>query len=357
MKLLHTLWRFLHSPRLLFYVLIYFMGVLVVGTVAQKEMGLFSATHLFFNSFFYWIGPVPVPVGASVLLVLFINMTAHFVTTSKWDKPYIGSTIAHFSILLLLFGGGVTLLTKQEGFMLLRQNDSTPMVYDYHRRDIVVYRNTKEIARIRANGLHANTVLALPSTLPVTITLQERCENCHLDEQGALAPLTANKEDEVNQWGMRFSVQGKKDTHAKDITVTEFSAPHEFMTQGDIPYRIALRRYSWPLPFSLELIQFSQSYHPGTGIAQHYESALYVREPAQDGKAARSWPARISMNDPLRYNGYTFYQSSVLSLPNNEVASVLNVVKNAGWLFPYIATFLLCAGLLVHLGVRRHAPH
>ena len=40
------------------------------------------------------------------------------------------------------------------------------------------------------------------------------------------------------------------------------------------------------------------------------------------------------MNQPLRYAGETFYQAS---FANDDRTSILQVVRNPGWLLPYIA--------------------
>ena len=54
------------------------------------------------------------------------------------------------------------------------------------------------------------------------------------------------------------------------------------------------------------------------------------------------------MNQPLRYKGYSFYQSSFDQRANTEV-TVLNVVQNKGRLFPYIATLIIFIGIVLHL--------
>lgn len=233
--------------------------------------------------------------------------------------------------------------------MLLRSGDAVERIYDYHLREIVLYQNSNEIATFSANTTKENTALALPAGTPFTVTVTTICKNCSVDDNGMLQPRDVNLEDEVNQWGIEFSIQSG--TQTERLAVTEFLPPYA-VNSTDKNYFIALRRHSRPLPFALRLEHFTPRYYQGTDIAKSFESAVHIIE--QDHK--QTWPALISMNDPLRYKGYTFYQSSFLTLPNNETASVLNVVKNAGWLFPYIATFMLFAGLLVHLGVRRHAP-
>lgn len=99
------------------------------------------------------------------------------------------------------------------------------------------------------------------------------------------------------------------------------------------------------LPFHIKLLDFRRITYPGTDMAARYESDVLVID------GALAWPAFIKMNQPLRYKGYTFYQSSFEEMQGGD-ASVLTVVHNPGRLLPYIASTILAAGLLLHL-VRR----
>jgi len=49
------------------------------------------------------------------------------------------------------------------------------------------------------------------------------------------------------------------------------------------------------------------------------------------------------MNHPLRFGPYTFYQAS---FGENDRKSVLQVVKNSGLAFPYVATVIVSVGLV-----------
>ena len=57
------------------------------------------------------------------------------------------------------------------------------------------------------------------------------------------------------------------------------------------------------------------------------------------------------MNEPLRYDGKTFFQSSFDK--ETELSTVLQVVNNPGWLTPYFACVLVSVGMVwqftVHL--------
>jgi hypothetical protein len=57
----------------------------------------------------------------------------------------------------------------------------------------------------------------------------------------------------------------------------------------------------------------------------------------------------ISMNNPLRYSGETFYQAAFMQ---GDTGTILQVVQNPGWLLPYISCGMVTLGLLVHFGVR-----
>ena len=55
------------------------------------------------------------------------------------------------------------------------------------------------------------------------------------------------------------------------------------------------------------------------------------------------------MNNPLRYAGNTFYQSSFDQA--TEQTTVLQVVANPGWMAPYVACMLVATGMLAHFGI------
>ena len=57
----------------------------------------------------------------------------------------------------------------------------------------------------------------------------------------------------------------------------------------------------------------------------------------------------ISMNQPLRYNGETYYQAS-FDANNDQLANkvtILQVVRNPSWLAPYFACAIMSLGMTV----------
>ena len=57
--------------------------------------------------------------------------------------------------------------------------------------------------------------------------------------------------------------------------------------------------------------------------------------------------ALVEMNQPLRYQGYTFYQASYADLEGGAELSTFAVTRNHGRLIPYVATALTVLGLVM----------
>jgi hypothetical protein len=59
------------------------------------------------------------------------------------------------------------------------------------------------------------------------------------------------------------------------------------------------------------------------------------------------------MNNPLRFAGLTYFQSSFDEFDPNARATVLQVVKNPSWVAPYVGCVVVGAGMtiqfLIHL--------
>jgi cytochrome c biogenesis protein ResB len=95
------------------------------------------------------------------------------------------------------------------------------------------------------------------------------------------------------------------------------------------------------LPVAVRLNTFVMKYHPGTTAVMDYESHVHVKGEGIDRDVV------VSMNKPFRYHDYTFYQSSYQS-GGTAAISTLAVVKNPGRIFPYIASIMIAAGLIIH---------
>ena len=113
---------------------------------------------------------------------------------------------------------------------------------------------------------------------------------------------------------------------------------------GGHTYDIALRFQRIYHPFTLELKKFSFDRYTGTHTAKNYSSLVQFKDP--DRNIDRE--VLIWMNNPLRYEGTTFYQQSFDEA--TEKTTVLQVVSNASWMTPYAACMLVAIGMVAHFG-------
>ena len=120
--------------------------------------------------------------------------------------------------------------------------------------------------------------------------------------------------------------------------------PPQMVTLGEQSWEIVLRLKRHYYPFEVELVDFSHEKYPGTEIPFNYSSEVMVRH----SDTTKNQKALIYMNHPLRYEGLTFYQAS---FANDDRTSIFQVVRNPGWILPYVSVLLMGVGMLVQFGM------
>jgi cytochrome c biogenesis protein ResB len=120
--------------------------------------------------------------------------------------------------------------------------------------------------------------------------------------------------------------------------------PPQMVDTGDQSFEIALRFTRHYYPFEIELIDFKHEKYPGTEVPFNFSSEVKVTH--QD--STKNQKALIYMNHPLRYEGLTFFQAS---FANQDKTSIFQVVRNPGWLLPYLSVLLMGLGMCVQFGM------
>lgn len=108
-------------------------------------------------------------------------------------------------------------------------------------------------------------------------------------------------------------------------------------------YDVALRFKRTYKPYSLSLYDVRKDNYLGTQKTLNYSSDVKLIDDGQDVGRFRIW-----MNNPLRYSGETFYQSSYDVDPDGVEVTDLQVVTNTGWMMPYVGCMLVAVGMLMH---------
>ena len=113
----------------------------------------------------------------------------------------------------------------------------------------------------------------------------------------------------------------------------------------DQVYALAYLNKTYPLGFDLKLVDFRIKKYQGSEKAKSYESLVRV-----EGKEIL-----ISMNEPLKYKGWTFYQSSFEAPEEGgePVVSILSVNKDPGRVLKYAGSVLIVLGVILLFYRRR----
>lgn len=90
--------------------------------------------------------------------------------------------------------------------------------------------------------------------------------------------------------------------------------------------------------FPVKLKKFEVSRYQGTMRAMAYESIVEMPELGE---------RKISMNEPLKYKGLTFYQASFQEEMGKPVASVFSVNHDPGRFFKYLGSLIMSLGIVL----------
>lgn len=332
------------------------------GTVAQVNQGLYAAQERFFASLIFLVGGiVPFPGAQLVLWVLAINLFCVTITRFiHYAKPkYVGILIIHFGLLLYLLSAFVIFRFAVESNVHLREKSGTNVSASYSLWELASWSEAGEKRTVHAYDISPASVndRFKFSNGDFEVSVQQFYPNAHAytDTNGRAAqstPLNASGivllqpkevliEREKNIAGGIFEVHAPGQKSVSLLLYAGDTRPTEVMI-GSKKYYFILQHKKYELPLTIELVDFRAQFHPGTETAKSYESTVKI---THDG-ASRELV--ISMNKPLTYKDYTFFQASYAIDSFGTEYSTFAVVKNVGRFLPYISSLITFGGLALH---------
>ncbi len=93
------------------------------------------------------------------------------------------------------------------------------------------------------------------------------------------------------------------------------------------------------LPFRVTLLRFNDESYPGSRMASTYESTVRIDDPERG-----SFETLISMNHPLHYRGFVFFQSSFVE--GRPMLSIFSVARAPGLPLVYLGVALVALGIV-----------
>jgi hypothetical protein len=362
-------WKFLKSIQLTIVLLSLLMVLVVLCTWAQVDMGTAGAVNAYMRSFLVWhqfaFLPFPIPTfpGAALVgLLLTINLTAKTLDLQRtWAKS--GLWLIHAGLVVLFAGEFVAGMMQVDTNLTIEAGQTVNYVQSYKNMELAVIDVTDptwdDVYSIPDTRLAKGRTIAIPGT-PITLNVKAFFPNAELASLPPGAPPslatagvgtnvsitekpTVTADNEMNQTSAFVEVLAGGRSYGTWLTSVALGAPQSFTHEGRT-YMLAMRLRREYLPYAFTLKKFSNDLYPGTDIPKNYSSLVQLVNPSRQ----ESREVLIYMNQPLRYEGKTFYQAS---FGKNNTLSVLSVVENPGWLLPYVSCVLVSLGLLVHFAI------
>ena len=376
---LHPIARFVDaitSLKLTIVCLGVLMVLVVACTLAQVRLGTFGAVDEYIRAFVVWWDlpgseySIPIfPGGATVGLVLGVNLVAAQVRRLELSSKKAGIWIVHAGLVLLFVGEFVTGVYQLDSRMAIEEGQTRNYVERYREHELAVVDVTDpahdDVYGIPESLLAAGGTVTIPGT-PLAVRVRDYFRNADLRQlqpgepsSGATAgvgpqlvvrpapPVSAD--DQVNLTTALVEPIAGGQGQGVWLVSTALSARQAFTWQGRT-YELWLRPQREYLGYSLTLKDFKHDVYAGTEIPKNFSSLVRLDHPEK----RESRDVLIYMNQPLRYGGKAFYQAS---FGKGDTLSIFQVVENPGWLLPYVSCVLVTIGLVVHfaMSLRRSA--
>jgi ResB-like family protein len=386
------LYKFFTSLKLTVTLLGLGLVLVFLGTLAQEPLGLYAAQERYFRSFFvdnnsFYAGiykladmisqgfghpmlPLdgnrmltaprfPVfPGGYLVGVLLLINLIAAHTRYYQPGRKKIGIMLIHGGIVLLLTGQLLTDVLSTESTMHIRNGGTKNYSESGSACELAIVDTSDpasdKVVAISGRRLAHHGDVTHPE-LPFTLRVKTYFNNSSLTNAAANGyepvPTTAGVGDGIwwREWP-RETEMNKRDLPSAIVELVApggslgtwlvsafLTRPQRFTYEGR-SYEMDLRPTRYYKPFSLHLVEFRHDRYPGTEIPKNYSSRVRLHRP----ETGEEREVLIYMNNPLRYWGETYYQAS---FDPDDQGTVLQVVRNPGWLTPYLACVLVAGGL------------
>ena len=386
-------------------VALFALGTVLVfyGTLAQVDAGVWTVVDKYFYSWsvdvpnqlnvvflqkFFgarpdlkWGGTFPLPAGKLVGGLMLVNLLAAHAVRFKLAWRRAGVLLVHAGVSLMLVGELVTRESAVEAYLMLNKGETKNYLEVARKTELVVFPDAAEAERqvvVVPDDHFKKPGTIRDEALPFDIEVLHFWKNSSLDwdrplyhgsdadglraAEGGRPPVveqpegngvsTGAKED----WPAVKLLVRSKTTGAEVgtclLSLAHYAAPSIYGESFVLPrfagddgktYRVELRNARTFLPYSVRCVDCESDYYPGTTIPKNYASTLHVVDPER----GRDWTEKLAMNDPLRYRGLAFFQSGIDARNSPPRWTILQVVRNPGWLLPYISCVIVVVGMAV----------
>lgn len=378
---------FLASLRLTVYLFVLAFILVFVGTLAQKYAGIWTVVNTYFRTVYVWVplqiffpsdvsvpGGFPFPGGWLIGGALLTNLLAAHLVRFKLSWRRSGILLIHAGLVVMMLSEFITGMFAVEGIMTIVQGSTSNYLEIHDQNELAILTaDGKQVTTISDRLLRKDELIQddrLPfdikvdrymvnSAEPIKIAPGEK--NIATAGDGlqylapAKAPVSGVDTQQPNDVPSAYVTFMKKGTGQSLGTYLVSEWWSEYLQMFDEPrpqivedggkrYQVYLQPKRVYKPYSIELKQFTHKVFKQTDTPSNFASTVRLVNPHTN----ETREVEISMNKPLSYGGETFYQSGWL--PGDQ-GTRLQVVRNPGWIMPYLSCGMVSIGMLIHFGL------
>ncbi len=282
--------------------------------------------------------------------------------------------LIHVGILMLMVNEVYVSLTNHEQQMYIAEGETTSVAVDIRASEMVIVNSTDpenaQVTSIPASLLQKGGIIT-----DVTIPFELKCSRFFVNadlkridptskaennsnvgigkvfEAVELPPTPAIGTERKNDRPAAYVELFKKGSNESlgKFLISMLAFDNEVLDSVTVDgktFQIGLRHKTTVKSYGVQLLDAEKTTYPGTSIPKTFASNLLLTD--RDRGLIDS-PQRVWMNNPLRYGNETFYQSG-MDEANGREYTVLQIVKNSGWMIPYVACMFVVLGLVVQFG-------
>jgi ABC-type transport system involved in cytochrome c biogenesis permease subunit len=375
----------LASLKLTVLLIVLAMLLVYVGTWAQLDNGPWQVQKKYFHSFVAWVplgilvprttnggyqipGGFPMLGGYTIGLLMLINLiAAHMIRFKlRWNRA--GIILIHLGVILLLLGEGLTSALAVESQMPIEEGSYASYSQDIRESELAVvdpsasdHDNVVVISdkRLKTGGTINDPRLPFAIRIdayypnsgrskirPPGVPRATQGEGINMAMVGRESFNGVNESEKADQPSGYVTLTARDVANLGTYLVSVFIDHPQPVQVAGKTYQLELRYKRLYKPYTMHLLKFSHDRYTGTDKAKNFASRVRLVDPSRNfDREILIW-----MNHPLRYHGETIYQAGFD--PRTDKMTILQLVKNPGWLMPYVACIIGGLGLILHFGIK-----
>ncbi|WP_338686482.1 cytochrome c biogenesis protein ResB [Haloferula helveola] len=377
------IWKFLSGMGLATFLLV-LLGIQTwLATLEMVDAGLLATLQKYFHwTSWYVLAQVPVPYfdrhlvvpmpgGYWVCAFLLLNMTLGGIIRIRKSWKTAGVVVAHFGIIFMVAAGGVAQLFEERGVMFLFEGeksdyavsltDPTIEVLEIKEGKVVGEVHVAGEPELRGLGRGDSRTVRFAG-LPIDLELTGWMRNASVVEAGpdagnaaidgwTLRELPVRPEGELNAPACYARVvygDGSKGSPfilavPQPTSGLEAFAPVTVEADGR-KFAVRMVKQTIPVPYVVQLDDAIPVYFPNSTRPKSFRSKIRRIDEEEV-------PVEIFMNEPMRRGGYTFFQRTMSSGPQQTGGpefSGFEVVSNPADQWPKWSLWVVATGMGVH---------